>query len=124
MGTATGLSKQEYAARFDGCAAELYRFALCVTGDKKEAEAAMAKLFCEGYADAKNENFFMHMLKILRQILESCTSDSCSYRERIKSVFPHRNHDKLTDLLSGLSVKQRAALLQKLMFEGAQTRTV
>ena len=123
MNNADRLSRQQYAAKYDEHAGSLYKFALCVTGDKKLAEAAMAKLFREGYADAENENFLMHMLEVLRRILESCPPVPDSYRENMKSVFPRRNQAALTDLLCELSVKQRTALLQKLMFENAMTKT-
>ncbi len=117
MKTTVRLSKREYADRYDEHANSLYRLALCVTGDKKEAEAAMAKLFCEGYHSEMDEDFVAHMLDTLRRILESCPPNADSYREKIKALFQDRRCDRLIDILCGLSVGQRMALLQRLMFE-------
>ena len=124
MGKST-LSKREYAERYDEIAASMYRFALCVTGDSKEAEAAMAKLFCEGYAGACCDDFDKHMLAVLRRILERFASNNEDYSKSIKGLLPDRKYQKLIDILCKLSMSQRATLLQKLMFEyGAKANTV
>ena len=84
MNNAERLSRQRYAAKYDGQAGSLYKFALCVTGDKNQAEASMAKLFCEGYAYAQREDFAWHMSDLLKGILESGPSDFTSLQERLK----------------------------------------
>ena len=113
------LTKQQYAAGYDEHAGSFYRFALCVTGDKKQAEAAMAKLFCEGYTAQAEDSFTEHMIRVLRRILESCPPNAEGYRQSIKMLLPDRKHQKLIELLCGLTIKQRAALLQKLMLENS-----
>ena len=122
MNNADRLSRQQYAAEYDEHAGSLYKFALCVIGDKNQAEAAMVKLFCEGYADAVQENFIWHMLGILRRILESYPPDADGYRKSIKATLPDKRHDKLIDLLCSLPISRRAELLQKLMFENIQIK--
>ena len=108
------LTKQQYAAIYDEQAGSFYRFALCVTGDKKQTEDAMARLFCEGYPVEEHDGFSEHMIKVLRRILESCPPDAEGYRRNIKSLLPDRKHQKLIGLLCGLTMDQRAELLQKL----------
>lgn len=118
MKSAVRYSKLEYANKYDSHADSLYRLALCVTGDRRAAGAAMAQLFSEGYFSCEDENFETHMLKVLWRILES--SPFCSeerYRENMKTLLPQPEQQKMIEALSHLSPKDRAQVMLGTLFQ-------
>ena len=109
MKSAVRFSKLEYANKYDSHADSLYRFALCVTGDRRIAGTAMAQLFSEGYFSCEDENFETHMLKVLWRILQSCPyGTEEAYRQNMKALLPDESQQRMIEKLSHLSPKERA----------------
>ena len=118
MKSAVKLSKLEYANKYDQHADSLYRFALCVTGDRRIAGVAMAQLFSEGYFSCRDDNFETHMVKVLWRILESCPySTEEAYRQNMQALLPDERQQKMIEKLSRLSPKERAQVMLGTLFQ-------
>ena len=118
MKSAVRFSKLEYANKYDSHADSLYRFALCVTGDRRIAGTAMAQLFSEGYFSCEAENFETHMLKVLWRILQSCPyGTEEAYRQNMKALLPDESQQRMIEKLSHLSPKERAQTMLGTLFQ-------
>lgn len=118
MKRAACFSKLEYAKLYDSYADSFYRFALCVTGDRRIAGTAMAQLFSEGYFSFDGKNFERHMIKVLWRILErSPYSTEEAYRQNMKELLPGENRQQMIEKLSHLSPKERAQTMLGTLFQ-------
>lgn len=104
MKTAAGISKREYARRYDEYADKLWYFALQVSGDELSARRLMAELFVKGYFCCSEENFLFDMAASLWRIMESCAPKAVC---ETPGGLP---------LLHGFDTAERAAVLLKALF--------
>lgn len=111
------MSKREYADSYDRLADKLYRFALCVSGDKYHANCVMANLFVEGFVSYEDDEFEAHMLKVLWRLLESCPPCTAEqYRSNICSPQSVHKGIMAADIMSGIEPEERAVLMLGVMF--------
>ena len=103
MAIKNGMTKGEYARRYDEYASRLYYFALRLTGDELLSRRAMAELFTEGYRRCREETFLEDMVATLWEILESDE--------------PKAKGSALTlPTLRDIPLLSRAAVLMKIVF--------
>lgn len=106
MAVKNGISKSEYALRYDEHAARLYYFALRLTDDELLSRRAMAELFAGGYHFCKEESFLSDMVTLLWRILES--------------ELPNESRASSSPLET-ISFLPRAAVLMRIVFSLAES---
>ena len=113
--------QQAYLRAYDRYAARLYRFALYVSGDAGQAEAAVTEAFGEGLrrsiSPAQEDRFLEEMLAL---VWHACARfeqlEGPAYREHLRRAAPGTIPAALAERLSAMPRFRRAALALAALF--------
>lgn len=113
-------TQQLYARAYDRCAARLYRFALYVLGDPRQAEAAVAEAFSAGLRagfSPEKDTFLEGMLALVWRACEGFVPlEGPAYRERLRQAAPQAVTAPLAGALASMHREKRAALALAALF--------
>ncbi|MEG1850135.1 MAG: hypothetical protein RR197_06215 [Oscillospiraceae bacterium] len=114
------MTKQQYAARYDRAAAELYRFALLALGDPCAAQQVVRQAFVEGWrsgADGAEEAFFCAMLRLVSRLCRRIRpAQGAQYARGMRNDSHAVPEGRLLAVLGAMGLPERMALLYTALF--------
>ena len=115
------MSTEEYARSYDRCAERLYRFALYVLGDARQAESAVAYAFASGLQarpPLKGDGAFLE--EMLRLVCGACERsvplEGDSYADGIRRAVAGGCEESLLRVLASKPCHRRAVLILNALF--------
>ena len=115
------MSTEEYARSYDRCAERLYRFALYVLGDARQAESAVSSAFARGLQTSPplkgDDTFLEEMLRLICGACEcSVPLEGDSYADGIRRAVAGDCEESLLRVLASKPCHRRAVLILNALF--------